>query len=193
MKIHPHPRFEKIRSYIAKIKLNSYDGVVFRYVSSKYASSSNLLSGTGAFRAGARWNPIQAFKAVHCASTADLAHQEYLAAFRKAGINDEAAFPLTGKAIQVNLDKTIDLREESLLKKNGISKEQIKADEWQNTKKGEESLCQAIGRCCFEVGIEGLLVPSAQSANSDEYNVVLIVDNIEPGEGKLKILRRKRN
>jgi RES domain-containing protein len=166
-----------------------WHATVYRYTQRKFANHKRLMSGDGAFKAGGRWNAPHAFHAVYCASDAELAHREYFAATRAAGISDDAVMPVVGLAIRLQPMRALNLCENSVLADLGITSKQIKGDRWKDANdSGEESFCQAIGRAALDAGFGALLVPSAQSMCATDYNVVLIVENCR---GMWKVLGAK--
>ncbi|MEQ8819345.1 MAG: RES family NAD+ phosphorylase [Sumerlaeia bacterium] len=193
--MNPHPRFDEIATALASLRaagdLRPWNGLLYRYTSSKYASGAQILSGIGAYRAGGRWGYRGVYHAIYCASNPDLGHREYFAWYRFAGLPLHKAMPLTGKAIEAALDVTVDLREATILSALGVTAENLRTDPWRDlSDNGDESLCQAIGRAALNSGGEALFVPSAHAEGAGDFNVVLVRENIVPLQDKLRVLRR---
>lgn len=194
--IRRHAEYARLREEMEKLGPGGFalplETVCYRYCLNKYARASGIMSGEGAYRAGGRWNAPGAFHAVYCSSSAELGHREYFAALKKAGIPDYRAMPVTGRALRVKLKAALDLRNEIVLRHLGMDGQDILDDPWKSkNEQNEESLCQTIGRAAFEIGLEGLLVPSAQSLNLLDFNLVLILENAPADTGKWQLLRRK--
>ena len=189
----PHPKYDKIYEKMSKADwtYQPWQGVVFRYVSSKYSSPSKMMSGMGAFLAGGRWNAPLSYHAVYCSSSPDLANREYFASCRLAGFASETVMPLTGKAVEANFASALDIRSKIVLKLLGVSLLQLQADPWSKlTEANRESLCQCIGRVAFETGCEAIIAPSAHGVTRLDFNLVLILENADKTSGKWKVLGR---
>ncbi|MBI5095540.1 MAG: RES family NAD+ phosphorylase [Candidatus Hydrogenedentes bacterium] len=190
----PHPRYSalaaKMRKLVSSGTTAARADIVFRYSFRKYATATEMMSGTGAFKAGGRWNAPNTFHGVYCASNPDLANREYFASCRIAGIPEHTRMPLVGIAVEVNLAQVLDLRDPAILKRLGVTQTALNADQWRDEMDaGRESLCQAIGRTAKEAGVEALLVASAQATNSNEHNLVLIIENAPPGSKKWRVMK----
>ncbi|MBX7256180.1 MAG: RES family NAD+ phosphorylase [Candidatus Hydrogenedentes bacterium] len=190
--MNPHPKYTEILQGILRILkhgVTPWSGVVYRYASSKYSSDVKILSGIGAYRAGGRWNPPNTFHAVYCASSPGLAHAEYLSTYRIAGIPLSRSHPVTGKALEVNGATALDLRDTGILSQLSLSLRQLKEDRWKVAiDEGRESLCQAVGRAAFTSGVEILLTPSILKPHSEDFNVVLIIENAQTPSEKCRVL-----
>jgi RES domain-containing protein len=179
-----------IRSLVTDGRAGPWNGIFYRYTSTKYATGARMMSGSGAFQAGGRWNAPRAFHAVYCASNPELANREYFAGYRAAGFPIHKALPLVGKAVRVALDRVLDFQDPAVLGRLGITPDQLARDRWKEaTDAGRESLCQALGRAAFEAGVEALLVASAYGQDSGDYNLVLILENAPPDSGKWTVVR----
>ncbi len=190
MKLHPqYARILLSVQGILKHGVTPWSGIVYRYASGKYSSDKKIISGIGAYRAGGRWNSPNSFHAVYCASSPELAHSEFLSAYRLAGIPLSKALPVTGKAFEVNGAAALDLRDARILSQLSLSLQQLKEDRWKEaTDEGRDSLCQAVGRAAFTSGIEILLVPSILEPDDGNFNVVLIIENAQTPSEKFKVI-----
>jgi len=126
---------------------------------------------------------------VYCASSPDLANREYLAGFVAAGLPVHKAMPLTGKAIAVELSLMLDLLDPAVLARLGIETEEIHADPWRRfTDRGEESLCQGLGRAAWKAGVEAIRAPSVCCVDATDFGVVLIMEVLGTFPDKWRIL-----
>lgn len=156
-----------------------YEGMAYRYVAERYAHDEEILSGKGAWQFGGRWNGSHAFHAVYCASTATLAHEEYLQGLRLTGLGEYKAMPLVGKAIEVKLQRVLDLREARLMEKLELTHEQLRDDPWRQMMNDQkESLCQCIGRLAYKRNYQGIIVPSSVLTGTEHFNIVVIRENL---------------
>lgn len=163
---------------LAEASARPWKAVAFRYVRERYADAAILMNGVGSWKGGGRWNAPGAFHAVYLASTPELAHREYLEAFRLSALGTQAGMPFVGQAVALDLAKALDLRSGECLAALGITLEQVRADAWKRSAdRGAISLCQHIGARALALGVEALLVPSARASETSEFNIVLILEN----------------
>jgi RES domain-containing protein len=160
---------------------------VFRATSVEYANRDDIVTGQGAKRAGARWNPPGSFAAVYTSLTPETALAEYLAQYRHFGFPDSSAMPYVMVGLQVVLKNALDLTDAEVRRTVGVSLARMTNLGWRKAGK-HESLTQAIGRLCFEAGFEAILVPSAVAPG--EANLVVIPGNVEPPAGYVRIVNR---
>jgi RES domain-containing protein len=115
----------------------------------------------------------------------DTAMAEALAFHRRAGIPIEQAMPRVLVSIQVNVQQILSLADRRVRNVLGISHRRLIEEPWQEEQDNRrEALTQAVGRVARELGLEGLLVPSAQRAGQ---NLVVFPDQLLPGSS-LKII-----
>jgi RES domain-containing protein len=183
----PHPQSSDIARSMQKcVSLAiAWAGPIFRSVSLEYANSTDLLSGIGSKTFGARFTPKGGFPSVYGSLDPETAMAEALALHRRAGIPIEQAMPRVFVSIRVRVQRTLDLTDghiRSVLRK---SHQRLTEEPWQEMQnRGGEALTQAVGRVARELGLEGLLVPSAQRAGK---NVVLFSDKLLTGS-RLRII-----
>lgn len=193
----PHAHYGHFLKTMRELVLDGtagpWSGIIYRYVASRFAPAGRIMSGTGAFLAGGRWNAPRTFHAVYCASNPELANREYFAGYRAAGLPLHQAMPLAGKAVVADLVSVLDLRDTKIQARLGVSQEKLDRDNWKAaTDAGQESLCQALGRAAHEAGVEGLLVRSAHARDPGDFNIVLIIENAPAGSGKWAVMRGGR-
>jgi len=163
---------------LAGASVRPWKAVAFRYVRERYADAAILMNGAGSWKGGGRWNAPGAFHAVYLASTPELAHREYLEAFRLSALGTQAGMPFVGQAVALDIGKVLDLRSGECLAALSITLDQVRADTWKRSAdRGELSLCQHIGAGALALGVEALLVPSARGSDISEFNIVLILEN----------------
>jgi RES domain-containing protein len=103
---------------------------------------------------------------------------ESLGTQQQYGIAVDARLPLTLVAIDVSLQKLIDMTDDSVLHELDLTRQRLLRCRWrENMDKGHEALTQAIGRIAFEAGLEALFVPSAQVRKGK--NLVVFLDNLQ--------------
>lgn len=147
------------RDVLSKYKPRKVSGAFwFRAVSP--SRKKTILSMDGAFLYGGRYNTPRKFGALYLSRTR---------AGCIAEIKRRSAYPpryVLGK-IKVYLSKVCDLTDETLLKSLGINREQLTADDWDET--------QILGEIIRDAGFEGMIVPSAAG---DFNNLVVFKDQL---------------
>src|SRR5439155_22027035 len=103
---------------------------------------------------------------------------ESLGTQQQYGIAVDARLPLTLVAIDVSVQKLVDLTDDSILRQLDLTRQRLLRCRWREIMdKGQERLTQAIGRIAFEAGLEALFVPSAQARKGK--NLVVFPDNLQ--------------
>ena len=157
-------------------RTRAFSGTVFRSTAPKYATARDLLTGEGSRRAGGRWNPV-GIAAFYGSMSPEDAMAETLAYFRYYGLPIQSSMPRTFVAVEVELSDVLDLTDGKIRQSLGISIERMTKADWRaDMRAGEIPLTHAVGQAAFEVGLEGLLVPSA--AARGETNLVCFVENV---------------
>jgi RES domain-containing protein len=164
-----------------------FAGAAFRATSVQYANRDDLLTGQGAKRAGARWNPAGSFAAVYLGLTPETALAETLAQHRHFGWADEDAMPFVMVGLEVSLQTVLDLADGEVRRALAVSDARMLNDPWRKAK-APESLTQAIGRLAFEAGLEGIVVPSAAARGTN--NLVVFPGNLTPPGSYLRVVNR---
>jgi len=141
----------------------TWSGVVYRSVTPEYANLADLISGKGSQLFGGRWNPPRSFPSVYGSSSPEAAMSECLAHYRYFNIPLPQAMPRVFVAVQVRLQRLVDLTTARTLVRLGLSHKKIIEADWRRENDlGRESLTQAIGRALHQARLEGLLAPSAR-------------------------------
>lgn len=161
---------------------SSWEGVIFRSTTPRYATSTDLISGEGSRRFGGRWNPARegGAAAVYGSLDAETAMAETLAHVRYYALPEHAAMPRVFVAIQVKLERVIDLRSPRVQKLLGVSIAKMLDSDWRaslNAPSGEEPcVTQLIGRAASDAKLHGMLVLSA--AREKGTNLVVFPANL---------------
>jgi RES domain-containing protein len=159
----------------ARLPATEFSGTVYRSTTPKFASESDLLTGEGSRRNGGRWNPI-GIAVVYASLSPEVAMAETLAHYRYYGIPIEDSMPRTFVAIKTTL-KVIDFRVGTIRQRIRVSLTRLLDIDWRKElREGREPLTHTIGRAAFEIGLEGIIVPSA--ADSNGTNLLIFPDNL---------------
>ncbi len=187
----PRPTLDQLKSRLTQLRPTAaaFTATAFRSSTPKYANDPDLLSGVGSKLHGGRWNPI-GVAAVYASLTPETAMAEALAHNRYFGIPIEDAMPRTFVAIEVTLQAVLDLRLGSVRQRLKVSRNRLLAVDWRvEVRAGREPITQAIGRVAAEIGIEGMIVPSAADTNG--HNLLIFPGNLAPGS-HIRILHPDR-
>jgi RES domain-containing protein len=160
--------------------------MVYRSAAPRYSGDGDIASGLGSFRMGGRWNPPGAFRAVYASLDPETAMKEALATYRYYGWALHSAMPRIFRALDVHLERVVSLRRR-VVRAHLASWLQAALDEdWRALQAGgREPTAQAIGRAAFELGLEGLLVPSHTCRT--RMNLIALPENLLPGSRILAI------
>jgi RES domain-containing protein len=134
---------------IAALGATSFVGDAFRHLS----PGIQPLSGHGALANGGRWNPPGSFPVLYLALTEDTAKAEFHRMADKLGQPAGDFLPRQLRQYDVNLTALLDLRDLSNRRALRLTNAVLRAD--------PPSFCQAIGVAAHELGLEGILAPSA--------------------------------
>lgn len=159
---------------------SSWEGIIFRSTTPRYATSADLISGEGSRRFGGRWNPPLELAAVYGSLDAETAMAETLAHVRYYALPEHAAMPRVFVAIEVKLERVIDLRSGRVQKLLGVSIAALLTLDWRaslNAPAPEQPcLTQLLGRAANAARLQGMLVPSA--AQETGANLVVFPSNL---------------
>ncbi len=152
---------------------------VYRSTTPKYATEADLLSGAGSKRYGGRWNPA-GIAVVYNSLTPETAMSETLAHYRYFCIPIEESMPRTFVATVMKLQAVLDLRNGRVRQRLQVSQDRILAVDWRKeVRAGRVPITQLIGQAAAEIGLEGLIVPSAADPNG--HNLVVFPENLDAG------------
>lgn len=156
----------------------SFTETVYRSVTPKYAIETDLLTGAGSKRHGGRWNPI-GIAVVYNSLTPETAMAESLAHYRYFQIPIEESMPRTFVATMVKLRAVLDLRQGRVRQRLQVSQDRILTVDWRTeVRAGRVPITQLLGRAAAEIGLEGLVVPSAADPNG--HNLLIFPENLDP-------------
>lgn len=165
-----------------KLLLSSATGftqTVYRSTTPKYATEADILTGAGSKRHGGRWNPV-GIAVVYNSLTPETAMSETLAHYRYFRIPIEESMPRTFVATVVKLRVVLDLRQGRVRQRLQVSHGRVLAVDWRKeVRAGCVPITQLMGRAAAEVGLEGLIVPSAADPNG--HNLLIFPENLQPG------------
>jgi RES domain-containing protein len=168
-----HPQSKQLKSGLKKLlsKAGPWQGAIYRFVEVAYANRSDLLSGAGARNYGGRWNPPR-FNCVYGSLDPTTAQEESYATYDRYGIPRAKATPRVRVAIDLQLQRIVDLSSSAALRALGVTRKELAAVDWEaEMDAGKEALTQAIGRLAFDEKLEGIVVPSSRAAGGK--NLVL--------------------
>lgn len=178
----PHPEFDRLAAAVARCMplVRGWAGDAFRFALPRWGTVEHLLTGEGALRAGGRWHPIGAFRAVYASLDPETALAESLAHFRRFGVADRDAMPRTLNAVTVSLQRVLDLTDGAVRRHLVFSQARMLAEEWWvRQAQDEEAITQSLGRAARAAGLEGMIVPSA--ARAEGRGLVFFPDNRRAG------------
>lgn len=169
---------------VLKDAATEWSGTVYRAVDVRYSNRSDIITGEGSRLWGQRWNP-KGIAAVYGALKPELAVREALQ--KRLRAVDELV-PLVLVAIDVRLTKIVDLSAARVLEALQATRQELLDEDWIGTQiKGEMARTQRLGQVAFEMGLSGLLVPSARSSRG--RNLVVFPMNLSSNE----VLRVQRS
>lgn len=176
---------DQLKNRLTHIAASRFTGTVYRSSTPKYATETDLLTGEGSKRFGGRWNPV-GVAVVYASLTPETAMAETLAHHRYYGMPIEDAMPRTFVAIEANLTNVVDLRLGANRQRLKLSLERMHMIDWRKEiHAGREPVTQQMGRAAFEIGLEGIIVPSA--AELMGHNLLIIPSNLG-SESTLRVL-----
>jgi RES domain-containing protein len=160
----PHLRFHAFKQAIESELSGaaSWSGTVYRSTGLRYTRVGDILSGLGSRKNGGRWNPPESFSAIYASLTPELAMAEAFAHYRYYSIPVSNAMPRVFVAIDVRLERVLDLTSMKVCGMLGLGMDDLIQQDWRHEQRaGREALTQALGRAAFHCSLEGLLIPSA--------------------------------
>jgi RES domain-containing protein len=185
------PPLEQLKARLTRLLPTAapFATAVYRSSTPRYATETDLLTGDGSKRRGGRWNPI-GLAVVYGSLTPETAMAESLAHHRYYGISVKDAMPRTFVAIDANLQTVLDLRLGSVRQRLQVSLDRILAVDWRKeVRAGREPITQTLGRAASDVGLEGLIVPSAVDPSG--HNLLVFPNNLQ-GSGAIRVSNSDR-
>jgi RES domain-containing protein len=182
----PHPKSDRLKRALEKClaHLAAWSGLMFRATGIEYANRADLLSGAGSKLYGARWTPRGAFPAAYGSLDPQTALLEALGTGDRYGVPYEKRMPLVMVAVNVNLERLLDLTLPVVRRALRVSFKAMLEEDWEgHQQRGTEALTQAVARLARELGIQALLVPSARLKG--KRNLVIFPDKLPSGSLKI--------
>jgi RES domain-containing protein len=186
-----HPESGKLTQAIARCVAHStsWSGELYRCTSPRYANKEDVLTGIGSKTAGARWNPPNSFRTIYTSLDPHTSIDEVLAHFMYYELSIAKAMPRVIVSLAVRLRRVLDLTKVEVRRLVGVSSRRLVGEFWRvQQERGEEALTQAIGRLAFEMGWEGLHVPSA--ARKGGENLIIFPTNLDVPRSYIRIINK---
>lgn len=162
--VDPHPDSEVLSNRLSKCLrfTEEWSGAAYRFVTVAYASRRDLISGAGSRLHGGRWNPPGRFNVVYGGLSAQTAVTESLATAQAFGVPPASARPRVFAVLSLKLQRVLDITVAQVIEALQLDYQSMLAEDWKTAQDaGRESLTQALGRCAWELHLEGIVVPSA--------------------------------
>ena len=174
-----HPRSDDLQDRMeAYTELAvEWNGCIFRSTTPQYASSTDLISGVGSRRKGARYTPVRSFSTVYGGEDPETALAETMAYYRDYGFSDADAMPRVFVNIEVEVYDVLDLTDAAMRRRLGVTVADLTEGSWRDFQEADrEALTQAIGRTAYKLGFEGLFYPSARLRG--RFNLAVFPENL---------------
>jgi RES domain-containing protein len=171
-----HPRAEEFTELIRRQDrlLRAWTGVMYRFQTVKFPTPEEILSGEGARRTGARWNP-RGIRTLYGSTADDVALEECKAMESYYGV--PSVSPRLLVAIRVDVKRMLNLTAPKVRNALGLHVSDWIGEDWHRAiDKDTECLSQAIGRAAFEAKASGIVVRSVAVPRG--VNVVIFPQNL---------------
>jgi RES domain-containing protein len=155
----------------------SWQGIIYRSSSPRYANKHDLLTGLGSRTAGGRWNPPNSFRTIYSSLDPQTALDEVLAHFHYYKLPIESAMPRVTVSVMARLQHVLDITDGTTRLALRVSEHRMITESCREAQSARrEAITQALGRLGHELGWEGFLVPSA--VRSGGLNLIVFPDNL---------------
>lgn len=146
-----------------------FSGTGFRNVGQVYANQKDILSTKGSYRSGGRYNVATDFAVLYLSCDLDTCLAELRYQARKEGLEIEEKLPRTFIGIRVDAKKVLDLTNQTIRRKLGITKKLLLETDWEheNFVLGSDAATQIVGRVAKHFGFDAFLVPSARGTGNN--------------------------
>lgn len=151
---------------VAALSAGSYEGDGHRQQAPRF----DPLSGEGARRRGARFNPPESFPVLYLCSTRACAVAEFFRAGSRLAIGPEGLLPRHLFRYALHLERVVDLTVEENLSRVGITEDALVTEDL--------SLTQSIGEAAHSLGIQGIRSPSAAGQG---HFLAIFIENVGAG------------
>ena len=176
-----HPGYGRLisslRSSLPAIR-ETWEAPVYRCVELRWARPSYLISGEGTRVYGSRWIRPGFQNVVHASSTESIALKESRRNFTRFQVEKPRMTPRVVVQISGSFSKFVNLFKaaQSL---DWLTLDELLREDWMEVnQRGYETLSQSFGRAAFELGMEGLIVPSTVDRRG--RNLVWFPANLSP-------------
>jgi RES domain-containing protein len=159
----PHPRSAAVLQWFSRRRdlAQELDVEAYRVAGPRHTTAKEIVSGTGAYLAGGRWNPVGDMKVVYLSDTPETATKEALEHFRYHGLPISSALPKVIIAVRVRIERSLDLTDPAIAVDLPISIPELLAEDWRAMMaRNVEPASQAVGWAAFAAGFQGVRVPS---------------------------------
>ncbi|MEM7229615.1 MAG: RES family NAD+ phosphorylase [Planctomycetota bacterium] len=179
-----HPQYDRISDAFDRFRRDGRFApctrTVFRCTHPKYARLPDFINGRGAMLNGGRWTSPSGEPTVYASTNPLVALAETLAQRERFGIPPTRFRTRVIRGINVELSCIVDLSNGSIRQSLRVSLARMtQCDWWTENRAGREAITQAIGRAAADAGVEGLLVPTAQSRR--DANLAVFIERLRPG------------
>lgn len=191
MTFRPHPRSSALLKWLRRTThaVHVLEGEYYRVAGPRHTTGSEIVSGTGAFIAGGRWNPVGEMKAVYLSRKPETAMKEALEHFRYHGLPISTGLPKVVVAVAVRINRLLDLTAQDSTAALPIPMPDLLAEDWRALMASRmESGSQAVGWAAFTAGIQGLMVPSKPDPTG--LNLVVFPENLDR-DSRLEVLNAR--
>lgn len=159
----PHPRSAAFLKWFARKRdrAQELDIEAYRVAGPRHTTAHEIVSGTGAYLAGGRWNPVGDMKVVYLSHSPETATTEALEHFRYYGLPISSALPKVIVAVRVKIERCLDLTDPAIAAGLPTSIPKLLAVDWRaKMAKNAEPTSQAVGWAAFAAGFQGVKIPS---------------------------------
>jgi RES domain-containing protein len=170
----PHPDYTALLKRLRRAipTAVAFRGTLFRACDPTYANTRDLLTGDGSRKVGGRWNRPGTFATVYLARSVEGSIAESLGLPGFFGFDPAKRLPLTLVAVEARLKFVLDFTDASVRRSAAVTMTGMNTCDWRSENAaGNESITQALGRAAFELGVHGIIVPSAVKRTFKNLNV----------------------
>lgn len=158
---------ERDEDVLARLPAHSFRDTGYRHQRPGF----DPVSGAGARRRGGRYNPPHSFAVLYLALSPELAADELRKAAQRLAVSVSDSLPQELYAVNLELDRVIDLRTPEALEALSVTRDELTAD--------NQLRSRQIGTAASQLGIQALITPSAAGAGDI---VAVYVDNLGTGK-----------
>ena len=173
----PNPLYDHSRGILHQELFGSWSGVIFRSVSPRYARAADIISGSGSYCAGGRWNAPGIYAIYGSIEPGLAADESFNFLLQHFGWQNRDIPPRMVVGIRVSLQAVLDLTNPANVP-DQLNLEELLREDWRKMNgEQKESRSQALGRVVADLG-EGILTPSRIRMGK---NLVIYPRSLRPG------------